>query len=233
MWNCRRGLITGDKEASSKMVDIKNFIVSKKLHMLCLVESDLHSEVSRYRRAQPLTTTDIHRALGIPGYKLYMPDTWDKHGQARIIMYAKEELQVKRLSAGNSVSDIPSISFLISLGREKKTVVNFFYQEFTGGVSGLQDMTAQNERLVRQVNHWRTISESKCDYVSLGDANLCARKWYNDDYNLHDQAAQVQSFLLDTDSTQVVKDFTRFVELGAAASGISLAGSNQPKVLPG
>ena len=209
MWNCRRGLITGDKEASSKMVDIKNFILSKKLHMLCLVESDLHSVVSRYKRAQPLTTKDIHRALDIPGYKLYMPDTWDKHGQARIMVYAKEELQVKRWSAGNSVSDLPSISFLISLGREKKTIVNFFYREFTGGVSGLDDMSAQNERLVRQVNHWRKISESKRDYVSLGDANLCSLKWYNDDYNLHDQAAQVQSFLLDSASSQVVKDFTR------------------------
>ena len=67
-------------------------------------------------------------------------------------------------------------------------------------------MSALNERLV---NHWREISESKRDYVSLGDANLCSLKWYNDDYNLHDQAAQVQSFLLDSASSQVVKDFTR------------------------
>ena len=41
------------------MVDVKNFIYSKKLHMFCLVESDLHGQASRYRRTQPLTTADI------------------------------------------------------------------------------------------------------------------------------------------------------------------------------
>ena len=65
--------------------------------------------------------------MAIPGYKIYLPATWDKHCQARILVYAKEELQVKPWSYGESVSDLPSISFFISLGRENKTVVNFFY----------------------------------------------------------------------------------------------------------
>ena len=124
-------------------------------------------------------------------------------------MYAKEELQVKLLSAGNTISDIPSISFLISLGREKKTVVNFFYREFTGGVSGLKDIPAQNERLTRQINHWRNICGSKRDFVSLGDANLCSMKWNDDDYYLPEQSTMVQSFLLDTSCTQLIKSFTR------------------------
>ena len=209
MWNCRRGLINTDKEPTTKMVEVKNVIQSRKLHMLCLVESDLHSAVSRYKRAQPLTTKDIKDKLGIPGYKIFLPETWDKHGQARIIIYTKEELQVKLLSTGNNISDLPSISFLISLGREKKTVVNFFYREFTGGVSGLDSIPAQNERLTRQINHWRNICGSKRDFVSLGDANLCSIKWHEDDYHLHDQAAMVQSFLLDTASSQLVKSFTR------------------------
>ena len=140
--------------------------------------------VSRYRRVKPLTTRNIHDRLSIPGYKIYLLDTWDKHGQARIIIFAKEELQVKTLSTGDSISDLPSISFLISLGKEKKTVVNFFYREFTGGVSGLDDITSQNERLSRQINHWRKICESKRDFVSLGDANLCSFKWHEDDYHL-------------------------------------------------
>ena len=93
-----------------------------------------------------LTTNDIHDKLAIPGYKTYLPPTWDKHGQARIIVYANEELQVKPWYYGKSVSDLPFISFLISVGREKKTVLNSFYREFTGGVSGLNDVNAQNER---------------------------------------------------------------------------------------
>ena len=77
MGNCRRGLINGDKDATTKLVEVENFIQSRKLHMLCLVESDLHSQVSRYRRAQPLTTEDIQDKLGIPGYKIYLPATWE------------------------------------------------------------------------------------------------------------------------------------------------------------
>ena len=34
-----------------------------------------------------------------------------------------------------------------NLGREKKTCVNIFYREFTGGNSGLSDFESQNDRL--------------------------------------------------------------------------------------
>ena len=45
MWNCRRGLISGDKDATTKLVKVQEFLENIKLHMLCLVESDLHSDV--------------------------------------------------------------------------------------------------------------------------------------------------------------------------------------------
>ena len=234
IWNCRKGLIK-DKEVSTKMVDVKNFIYSKKLHMLCLVESDLHGQASRHRRTQPLTTADIHTQLAIPGYKIYLPSTWDKHGQARLFVYAKEELQVKEINTtGDSVSDLPTITFLISLGKERKTAVNFFYREYTGGVSGLNDIHAQNDRLVRQINHWRTLCKSKHDFISLGDCNLDYNRWYDEDYHLHDQAAMVQSFLLDTTSSQIVKTFTRseIVQGGALSrSCIDHCYSNTPEKL--
>ena len=124
-------------------------------------------------------------------------------------MYAKEELQVKEVNTGDSVSDLPTITFLISLEQERKTAVNFFYREHTGGVSGLNDIHSQNDRLFRQINHWRTLCKRKHDFVSLGDCNLDYYRWYDVDYHLHDQAAMVQSFLLDSTSCQLVKTFTR------------------------
>ena len=45
--------------------------------------------------------------------------------------------------------------------------------------------------------------------VCLGDANLCATKWYEDDYYLKDLSEMVQTFLLETNSSQLVKNFTR------------------------
>ena len=209
LWNCRRGLLCRENIASYKMLEVRDFLNKKKLHMLCLVESDLHSDISRYKRTQPLSTRDIMDKLDIPGYNIYLPATWNNHGQARIIVYAKEELQVKQLVPENCMSDLPSISFLISIGKEKKTLVNFFYREFTGGVSGLSDLPSQNERLVRQINHWRNLCNSKRDFVSLGDANLCSLKWHDNDYYLQDQSAMVQSFLLDNNCSQLVKSVTR------------------------
>ena len=82
MWNCRRGLLNSDNNASSKMTKVTDFISKYKIHMLCLIESDLHSAVSRYRRTQPLTKKSILDKLSIPGYNIYLPATWDKHGQA-------------------------------------------------------------------------------------------------------------------------------------------------------
>ena len=61
MWNCRRGLICSNKEPSLKMIDVKTFLQQKKLHMLCLVEADLHGNISRYKRQNPLSTNDIHQ----------------------------------------------------------------------------------------------------------------------------------------------------------------------------
>ena len=115
MWNCRRGLVTGNREASTKIVEVKNFIHTKNLHMLCLIEADLHGPSSRYKRVNPLSTNDIKKNLEIPGYKIFLPNSWNIHGQARILVYAKEELKVSELKSGNQVSDLPSITFEISL----------------------------------------------------------------------------------------------------------------------
>ena len=41
----------------------------------------------------------------------------------------------------------------IGLGKERKTVVNVFYREWTGGVTGLSDNDSQIERLSRQVEY--------------------------------------------------------------------------------
>ena len=188
-WNCRRGLTdnTGE-QASYKITEVKAFLEKKKLHMLCLAEADLHSVTSRIRRRRPLTTTEIINQLDIPGYKIYLPMSWYKHGQARVLVYAKEELKVKERILGVQLSDLPMLIFEIAFGMEKKTIVNFFYREFASGVSGLSDSDSQSERLLRITKHWRSLAAIKKDTVFLGDVNLCAKKWNEDNYNLKGHA---------------------------------------------
>ena len=55
LWNCRRGLINGEKCSSFKMVEVQQILENINLHMLCLVESDLHSPISRFIRRHPLS----------------------------------------------------------------------------------------------------------------------------------------------------------------------------------
>ena len=55
LWNCRKGLIGESNLATEKMVEVEQFMREQKLHMLCLVESDLHGPQSRIRRRNPVT----------------------------------------------------------------------------------------------------------------------------------------------------------------------------------
>ena len=177
--------------------------------MLCLVETDLHSTMSRHRRSVTLTGNDIRSVLGIPGYTIYLPLTWKHHGQTRILVYVKEELKISEKQLEVCLTDLPIITFEISMGKEKKTIVNFFYREFTSGVTGLKSTQDQQERLNRIIKHWRSLTESNKDVVCLGDANLCALKWNDSDYQLKEHAEMVQTFLLETETSQLVKQFTR------------------------
>ena len=126
-----------------------------------------------------------------------------------MIVYAKEDLHVKEMSLAENLTDLPIMSFLIGIGKEKKTVINFFYREFTGGVSGLDDFASQTERLRRLTGHWRQLCRSNRDMVSLGDANLCAFRWNDNDYSHSELADMVHGYLLDTNSSQVVNQYTR------------------------
>ena len=172
MWNCRRGLLTGSGVASSKLDEIKLFISKSRLHVLCVIEADLHSRMSRSARKNQVIRKEIDLLLGIPGYKIHLPSTWKQHGQARIMVYARHDLKVKERPLAADLADLPMITLEIGFSVEKKIIVNFFYREFTSGVTGLNTTKDQLERLDRMVKHWKYLTRSNRDLVCLGDANL-------------------------------------------------------------
>ena len=98
-------------------------------------------------RCNPSSTESLLRNLNIEGYILKLPMSWYSHGQARIIMYVREGVNVKIKPISQNDSDLPSISCEIRLGKEKSTFVNFFYREWTSGVSGQSDPLSQDDRL--------------------------------------------------------------------------------------
>ena len=107
--------------------------------------------------------------------------------------------------------DLPNITLEIGLGRERKTIVNIFYREWTGGVTGLSDNGSQIERLDRQIMYWQSLYDQDRDILLCGDANLCARSW-NDryyDYSKKVLANMIQDQLLENANVQLVESFTR------------------------
>ena len=209
VWNCRKGLLNPDGCPSSKVTDIQLYLQRHQLDMLGVVESNLHSVESRLHRTQPLSTPEIHQKLHIHGYSLLLPQSWYIHGQARIIGYVKDGLNVKERKLSRENSDLPSLSIELGLGREKKTCFSFFYREFTGGVSGLKDVNSLTERLTRQIEHWKSLYVGGKDVVILGDSNLCTTKWLDGSYQYKGLANMVQDFLLEEASEQLVTETTR------------------------
>ena len=127
VWNCARGLILPDCTTSDKLVDIKLYLEKHQLDLFGILECDLHSEASRCHRKSKLTTHDIKQKLSIEGYKLILPQSWLQHGQARIILYAKDSINVYEIGLENNDSDLASISVAISKGNEKKTNIYKYF----------------------------------------------------------------------------------------------------------
>ena len=154
-----------------------------------------------------MSTEEIHSNLKIDHYNIHLPGSWVKYGQARIILFVHDSLSVNFKNYGLQYSDLPIITCEIGIGRERKTIVNFFYREFTGGVSGLSDIASQYNRLTRIINVWKMITDSDKDILCIGDVNLCGVKWCQDDYHSKDLADMVQTHLLKTNCYQIINEY--------------------------
>ena len=181
LWNCRKGLLGDNNFDSNKFIEIKLFIEKHRPHTFGIIESDIHSLQSRVQRKATFNTSEVKSKLHINGYAMELPDTWSDFGQARILVYVREDVNYKR-KVMQSNKDLPNVTLEIGLGREKKTIVNYFYREWTSGVSGEGNQASQINRLIRQIEYWRSLYAQDRDVVCMGDANLCALTWYDNNY---------------------------------------------------
>ena len=112
---------------------------------------------SRVQRRSTYSTKEVLTKLHIDGYKIELPDTWDDFGQARILVYVRNDVNYKRQRMLQN-TDLPNITLEIGLGRETKTTVNYFYLEWTSGVSGEDSQASQIQRLTRQRDYYGDLS---------------------------------------------------------------------------
>ena len=139
-WNCRRKLLNQTNKDTNKMIDIKKFVEDNKPHVFGILESDLFSTTSLVNRRNKLTTQEVHERLQIEGYKIELSDTWEEHGQARVVAFISEDIVYKRKNVDPAILDLPNITLEIGLGKEKKTIVNIFFIE-NGPVVSLDYLT--------------------------------------------------------------------------------------------
>ena len=118
-----------------------------------IIEADIHGPNSNAGRTNTFTTEQIHDKFKVEGYSIILPKSWSTHDQARILLYVSDTIKVVKKDIDDD--DLPSITLEIGLGRERKTTVNYYYREWTGGVSGDDSHGGQVERLNRQVHLWR------------------------------------------------------------------------------
>ena len=210
LWNCRKGLLSNQDFDTLKFTDVKLFIAKHQPHAFGIIESDIHSPLSRSQRQCTFSTEEVLDKLKIDGYNLELPETWQHFGQARILVYLRSDVLYKRWTQNNPVN-LPTITFEVGIGKEKKTLLNYFYREWTSGVTGESSHTSQVDRLECQIAYWKTLYATNKDVVSLGDANLCALTWHEPSFDASNKvlANLIQDFLLEDSSYQIVKDFTR------------------------
>ena len=87
--------------------------------------------------------------------------------------------------------------------------MNFYYREYTGGISGLGIARSQLDKLSRQVSHWKILNETGRDVIILGDSNLCSFQWEKESFSQRKLANRVQDFLLEEASQQFVSSIIR------------------------
>ena len=216
-WNCGRGLMSNNGIKSVKVTDIKLFIQNYNPGCFGIIESDIHGPNSTSNRTTTFTKDDILDQLQIQGYSIFLPDTWDYYSQARLVVFVREDLKVYKRQNPDYIRDLPSITLEVGHGRERKSLVNFYYREWTGGISGDSSQVAQLDRFTRQVDYWRNLKRENRDLILIGDANFCSLSCFNPEYpvNLKAISNLAYDFYLEETLTQLIDKPTRTESQGS------------------
>ena len=134
-WNCNKGLVDNLGKATSKLGDVNYFILTNKLEVMAINEAGLHGKRSQTIHTTPMTTSNFHLELAIPGYKILLPDSRVHHNIARILIYVKSDINIELVRTQTFTTDLQLITFMARKGADARTVFSYFYREFTGGLS--------------------------------------------------------------------------------------------------
>ena len=75
-----------------------------------------------------LSTEQVHELFKIERYNIILPDSWEKHDKARVLVYVHEELKVKRKKLKDEESHLQSIVLEVGYGKSKTHIYNYYYR---------------------------------------------------------------------------------------------------------
>ena len=209
-WNCDRGLLS-----KNKLDDVKLSMSRHKPHLVGILETDLHRNESNNDQnfSNTFSTKELYEKLKIENYTLILPDSWENLGLARIIVFARDDIKVKKKE--NNSKHLQNINLEVGFGKSKTHYCSFYYREWTSSRTKRKDKQSQIEDLDLLLDSWRDLTEKdEKDFVSLGDMNLCAMKWNDPKYIHGDLSSRVKDFLIEEGCSQLIDRYTRIRKCG-------------------
>ena len=218
-WNCDRGMLS-----ENKLEDIKLFAERRTPHVMAINEINLfrNEDNKNYDNSSHLSTNQVLEKFRIEDYRIIFPDSWQKHDIARIICYVHNDINVRQIELQADESHLQSILLEVGFGKSSTHFVNPFYREWKSMITGKDDQSSQLEDLKRHINIWARCTNTNKDFISLGDINLCAKKWNDPGFPYPAMGNAVKDFLIAEDCSTLVEDYTRIRQVNGSMQRSSL-----------
>ena len=203
-WNCDKGFIN-----ENKIDDVKLFIEKYSPHVVGVSEVNIVRNEENLDSASniSISTAQLYEKYNIQDYKILLPDSWLHYNKARVIVYVRDDLNVKQVPLEVSAKHLQCVNLEIGLGRAKKHFCSYFYREWTSCVTG--SSTNQKDDLQLLLDCLRNNNAINRDLIALGDMNLCALKMEEPGYEHSGLANLVQDFQMEENITQLIQNYTR------------------------
>ena len=202
-WNCDKGFI-----GENKIDDLKFTIQKYSPHIIGVSEVNIvRNEANKSESNTILSTAQVLEKFAIQNYKIFLPDSWTLFDKARVIVYAREDINVKQIKLDQFSTHLQCVNLEIGFGKSKKHFYSFFYREWTACVP--QQSSSQKDDLQLLLDNWRNNSTNNRDLITMGDMNLCAKKMDTQGFQYSDLASLIKDFEMEENCTQLVHDYTR------------------------
>ena len=203
-WNCDKGYF-----AQKKLDDIKIAVGQHNPEIIGVSEVNFKRNESNKNNESNIcfSTEQLLKRLEIPEYKVIIPDSWERHNVARVIVYVKDDLTVKIKHYDEDADHLQSIMLELGYGKCKPHLFNFYYREWTSCVRG--DGLHQEEDLDLLLDTWRNAMDANLDFIAMGDMNICAKQMEEPGYQHHKLASKLKDFLLEENCSQIIDEYTR------------------------